>query len=762
MNSIRYVFILIPALFAYADGDLQSLISNAFRQNPKVLAAEKEYSAKAAEVLPSYFPANPTAGYEYMTSGENKFSVGQMLDFPLKTFFKGGIKSREASIAKYKAVLAKAEVMRDIRIVYFEAAAVSRLAELEKNKKMELGLFRDLAESKYKVGRGEQAEYVRAKIDMLLAEKKIIAFSAEREMNIRTLTRLIGGTIPNVRFTLEGTRPDIDPSLVARATNSFAGILMKNAAAGIAEDESALATFEFLPDISLMGTYTTSGMGNSASVFIGLTVPLFLPFKEIPRASAAGDMKEAARNELVDAQNEVIADITSRMAAYRQSRETLALFSGSILHEARQALDASFKSYETDKITFLMLLQNIIMLYDYYAEEVMARRDMNISWAWLAFYSGDAGGETMKTNAQGTRGHDPLFFHFSAALVLIISFTTITACAPSNGGSAHAHTAHAKKKTMYHCPMHPNFTSDKQRPCPICGMDLVVIEEETQAPHSNTEPVAGYTTVAISPERQQLIGVKTAIVARQNLTKRIRAVGRVSNDPSLYNAQQEYITTLRHYNEMKSEVSPEVTDRSKSMVDSARFKLKLLGLSDSQIDAIGKRAEPDVSLITTSGQSSAWVYAEIFEYDLAYVRPGQTALVTIPASRRELIGSVQSIDPILNTETRSARARIYIGSTLGLLRSEAYVNVSIAVPVGTVLAVPEDAVLDTGTRMIIFIDKGNGHFEPREVNLGEKVDTYFVIRSGIKEGERVVTSANFLIDSESQLKAALKHMGSGK
>ncbi|MEK6794322.1 MAG: hypothetical protein AABZ39_06075, partial [Spirochaetota bacterium] len=128
MNSIRYVFILIPALFAYADGDLQSLISNAFRQNPKVLAAEKEYSAKAAEVLPSYFPANPTAGYEYMTSGENKFSVGQMLDFPLKTFFKGGIKSREASIAKYKAVLAKAEVMRDIRIVYFEAAAVSRLA----------------------------------------------------------------------------------------------------------------------------------------------------------------------------------------------------------------------------------------------------------------------------------------------------------------------------------------------------------------------------------------------------------------------------------------------------------------------------------------------------------------------------------------------------------------------------------------------------------------------------------------------------------
>ena len=387
----------------------------------------------------------------------------------------------------------------------------------------------------------------------------------------------------------------------------------------------------------------------------------------------------------------------------------------------------------------------------------------------------------------------------------ILLLAALISCAPSNGGKGHdAHKqTSAQQKKKYHCPMHPNYTADKPGQCPICGMDLVPIEndeheaavkkkktmyrstmnlkeisdkpgndsmgmkmeafEVEESTASIASGVQGYASIKIDPGRQQLIGVKIDTVSKRSLTKRIRTVGRVSNDPELYNAQEEYITSLRHYNEMKTEVSPDVSDRSKSMVESARFKLKLLGFSDQQINNIGARAEPDISLINATGQSSAWVYAQIYEYDLSYVRSGQTALIKIPAAGgRELVGSVRSIDPVLDTQTRSARARIYIDNTLGLLRSEAYVNVSIAIPVGTVVAIPEDAVLDTGTRMIIFVDKGEGHFEPREVALGEKVDAFYVVRSGVKEGERVVTSANFLIDSESQLKAALKQMSGGK
>lgn len=343
-------------------------------------------------------------------------------------------------------------------------------------------------------------------------------------------------------------------------------------------------------------------------------------------------------------------------------------------------------------------------------------------------------------------------------IVLIAAAALLTGTLPMTGCAPHEHSRDAKKKVMLHCPMHPNFTSEKQRPCPICGMDLVPIEDE--APSSQTNAgVSGYTTVGISPERQQLIGVKKGRVEQRTLTKRIRAVGRVSSDPGLFNAQQEYITAKRHAGEM-TEASPETAARARSLVDSARFKLKLAGLSDAQIESLGS-AEADVSLINAAGQQNAWVYADIFEYDLAYVRTGQYAAVTIPSTGRELAGIIRSIDPVLNPDTRSAKARIYINNTFGLLRSEGYVNVSIAAPIGSVLAVPEDAVLDTGLRSIVFVDIGDGHFEPREVSLGEKVGAYYVVRSGIKLGDTVVTSANFLIDSESQLKAALKQMTDG-
>lgn len=386
------MYLQLAAAISASEASLRMLLQTAVSNNPMIIAADKEYSAKANEVLPSYFPDNPSVGYEYMTTGENKFSINQMLDFPLKTYFKGSIKTHEAMVAKYNAALVKAGTIRDIRIAYFEAAAIERLRELEKNKKMELGLFRDISGSKYKTGRGEQADYVRAKIDILLSEKKVLSFNAERETKLQMLARLIGGPIPaGIEFGTDGLTADIDTGALLRATNSFAGILIKNTALGKSEDENSLAAFDFLPDINLMGTYTTSPMGNSASVFIGLTVPIYLPFKEIPRAAAAGDMKGSAQSELSNAVNEVIADIASRTAVYQQSKETLALFSGTILHEARQALDASFKLYETDKITFFNLLQNIIMLYDYYAEEVMARRDTYTAWAWLNYYTGISG-----------------------------------------------------------------------------------------------------------------------------------------------------------------------------------------------------------------------------------------------------------------------------------------------------------------------------------------------------------------------------------
>jgi multidrug efflux pump subunit AcrA (membrane-fusion protein) len=143
------------------------------------------------------------------------------------------------------------------------------------------------------------------------------------------------------------------------------------------------------------------------------------------------------------------------------------------------------------------------------------------------------------------------------------------------------------------------------------------------------------------------------------------------------------------------------------------------------------------------------------------VKPGQSALVSLPTVTREKFrGKVVAIDPVLDPQTRSARARIFIENNPAALKPDSYGSVEIQVPLGAQLTVPADAVMDTGTRQVVFIDKGQGVLEPREVK-GYRNDGSFILQSGATAGEKVVTNANFLVDSESQLKAATKQAGGG-
>jgi len=319
-----------------------------------------------------------------------------------------------------------------------------------------------------------------------------------------------------------------------------------------------------------------------------------------------------------------------------------------------------------------------------------------------------------------------------------------------------------QRKQIYHCPMHPNYTSNKPGDCPICNMKLVPIEEKPSIKEmSKTEGVPDRETVIITSKKRQLIGVKTDTVKRRNIIKSIRTVGRVAYDPELYYALQEYITSLKRYDQIEKagiSVNGE-KDRLKTLIDAAKFKLKLLGLSEDQINELSSKDEPDTSLLITEGSQTVWIYAQIYEYDISSIRRGQEAKITLPYNSSEIfLGKVIAIDPVLNPETRSVRVRILTDNRSNMLKPEVYVNIEIKVPVGNFLTIPSDSVLDTGTRQIVFIDKGEGVFEPRKVILGEKIDDYYVLKSGISEHEKVVTSANFLIDSESQLKSALKQM----
>jgi Cu(I)/Ag(I) efflux system membrane fusion protein len=157
--------------------------------------------------------------------------------------------------------------------------------------------------------------------------------------------------------------------------------------------------------------------------------------------------------------------------------------------------------------------------------------------------------------------------------------------------------------------------------------------------------------------------------------------------------------------------------------------------------------------------STVWLLADVFEQDLAQIRPGQSATITVQAyPGRVFEGRVAFVYPTVNAQTRTAKVRIEVPNPDLLLKTDMYATVEIAAPVdsATVLAVPDSAVLDTGTRQTVLVDRGEGRFEPRAVKLGPRADGYVAVLEGLRDGEKVVTGANFLIDAESNLRAALQ------
>jgi Cu(I)/Ag(I) efflux system membrane fusion protein len=256
--------------------------------------------------------------------------------------------------------------------------------------------------------------------------------------------------------------------------------------------------------------------------------------------------------------------------------------------------------------------------------------------------------------------------------------------------------------------------------------------------------------------------------------------------PELVSAQEEYLLALRAKKDLAKSPFSEVTSSGDSLAESARRRLKLWDISDDQIKALeetgqpkktltlyspfsgfvlekaaykGMNVMPGMALFKLADLSMIWLYADIYEYELPFIRLGQQASVQVTYIPGEVFtGKIIYIYPSLNPETRTAKVRLELPTSHGKFKPEMYANVEIKVRLGQRLTVPEGAIIDTGVRQMAIIDKGDGYFEPREVKIGGKVDDDYEVIKGLKAGDRVVTSANFLIDSESKLKEALGGM----
>ncbi len=434
------------------------------------------------------------------------------------------------------------------------------------------------------------------------------------------------------------------------------------------------------------------------------------------------------------------------------------------------------------------------------------------------------------------------------------------------GGGAAGSAGKSERKILYWVdPMHPAYKSDKPGIAPDCGMKLEPVYADSGDPISASagaerkvryyrdpkdpkyksqqpglnpetgnqlEPVYAddlsampVGTVQITPDKQQLIGVKYGEVERKGGTRTIRAVGKVAFDetriqhvhtkvegwidqvfvdytgqlvrkgqplmtiysPDMLASQQELLLAAKATDTMKNNPLPAAFDQSKSLLQAARRRLQLWDLSGAQIDQVLKSGQPiknvtlyspddgyvtdrkafpqlkvmpETDLYTIVNLDRVWIMADLFEYESPNVHVGEMAQVSLQAIPGQTFSArIDYIQPQIDPVTRTLKVRLDMDNPGLIFKPDMFVNVEFTVNLPVQLTVPADAVLDAGERKTVFIDRGDGFFEPRQVTVGERDGNRIQILSGLNAGERIVTSGNFLIDSESQLKAAAAGMG---
>ena len=350
---------------------------------------------------------------------------------------------------------------------------------------------------------------------------------------------------------------------------------------------------------------------------------------------------------------------------------------------------------------------------------------------------------------------------------IILIFTLMIFCA-----------ANVLAKDIYYCPMHPFYTSDKPGDCPICNMKLVKKEGNPRAEAalmarwaaSHRNDVIGYAPVNIDNRQMQLMGVKTTPVRKQVLVKTVRTVGYVSTNHQLYELQDEYIRAyldftlaFRDYRRAEHTRRSWETHRQLQLkLHEAEDKLLRLGFGPYQIEQMQKISwqtpwiQPPLLFFKEGSVASYWVVAQIFEQDLGFVEAGQEVEVEISTYAEKARGIIRSVGGTLDPQTRTVNALIELDGYKGELAGNMLVNVNIAVDLNEDLIVPSEAVMDTGLRKIVFVQTNPGIFEPREIQVLALGDNGWAVKSGLKEGEKVVVDGNFLIDSESRLQASLQ------
>ncbi len=368
-------------------------------------------------------------------------------------------------------------------------------------------------------------------------------------------------------------------------------------------------------------------------------------------------------------------------------------------------------------------------------------------------------------------------------------------------------------KQLYTCSMHPFIIREKPGLCPVCGMELIKKIQEASAPVAQTAEqvslspaqrvmanvaVTEATTESLNKEINAVGIVQydqsrqarvTAWVAGRIDKLYLNSVGAMVSkgspvaelySPDLVATQEEYLLALKSRDQLKNSSFPSIAQQGEGLVASAKERLKLMGVSNAQIARVEKSGKPEIRLAISSpfsgiviekmvqqGQyvaagellfniadlSRVWVELELYENEFSNIRIGQEVAIRSQSSPGSVFtGRIAFLYPFLDPKTRTLKARVEMANPGMKLKPEMFVSAIIHIPLQSAVVIPLTAVIDTGKRQVVWVERSPGLFEARDVEVGQRNSLMVQILSGIKQGERVAVSGAYLIDSESQLK----------
>lgn len=388
--------------------------------------------------------------------------------------------------------------------------------------------------------------------------------------------------------------------------------------------------------------------------------------------------------------------------------------------------------------------------------------------------------------------------------------------AQSSGKSSMPAMSQQTRKVLYwYDPMHPAYKSDKEGIAPDCGMalvpkyaddDLSKMPAGTVVIPDDKQTLAGVRITVV--ERKSLVrDIRTTaqIIPDETRISHVHVkvggyIDRVFVDyvgqlvkkgeplftlysPDLVSTQEEYLIAKRSNATLGTAPFKDVAQGAQSLLDSTRRRLKLWDITDEQIkklDETGKverdltfyspvsgfvtdrkafpqtSVTPDTELYTVTDLSSVWATADIYEYEVPFVRVGQRVSFSLSYYQgKTYSGTISYIYPTVDPQTRTVKVRVQVPNPGYLLKPQMFADAQLRVNYGTQILIPQEAVLDSGTQQQVFVVHDGGAFEPRKVTLGPVIDGNVAVLTGLKPGEKVVTSGNFLIDSESRLKSSV-------